>query len=202
MINLLPPEIKQGMTYGRRNRVLAKWLTATTVGIIGICLVVIGGLFYINYQTNAYAKQVERTKSSLTHQNIEETIARIGEIDASVKLALNVLSREVQFSKLLRGLGAAMPQGSALSGLSVSDVQGALDLQAIAVNYETATQVQVNLKDPKNRIFEKADIISISCANDDVRNINDYPCQVNIRVLFAQDSPYLFSTKSNRGAAE
>lgn len=202
MINLLPPEIKQDMAYGRQNRLLTKWLAVTIVGIIGIGLVILGGLFYINSQTNAYAKQVERTKASLADQNLEETIARIGEIDASVKLALSVLSREVQFSKLLRGLGAAMPPGSALSSLSIGDVQGALDLQAIAVNYETATQVQVNLEDPRNKIFEKADIISVACVSDDARNVGGYPCQVNIRALFAQDSPYLFSTKSNRGAAE
>lgn len=197
MINLLPSEIKQSMVYGRRNRMLSKWVMATIAGIVGIGIVVIAGVFYINLQTEAYAKEVERNKSSLAEQNLEETQKRIGEIDGSIKLALDVLSREVQFSKLIRGIGAAMPPGSALQNLSIGDVEGALDLQAIAVTYETASQVQINLEDPKNEIFEKADIVSISCNSESGEDASStYPCQVNIRALFAKDSPYLFSTKT------
>lgn len=200
MINLLPPDVKQAIIYGRRNRQLAKWTGATLGGIAGIGLVIAAGLVYINLQTNAYAKQVERAKASLADQQMEATVARIGEIDASVRLALNVLSREVRFSELLRGLGAAMPPGAVLQNLSIGDVQGALDLQAIAANYETATQVQVNLQDPRNKIFEKADIVSITCAAPAAGRNERYPCQVSIRALFAKDSPYLFSVRPPGGA--
>lgn len=202
MINVLPPDIQQSMVYGRRNRQLTRWVLATIVGIVGIGIVVIAGFFYINFQTNAYAKEVERNKASLIEQNLEETQARVEEIDGSVKLALDVLSREVLFSKLIRGIGAAMPPGSALQNLSIGDVEGALDLQAIAFDYETASQVQVNLADPKNEIFEKADIVSIACnseSGDDASS--DYPCQVNIRALFSKNSPYLFSSNTT-GASQ
>jgi hypothetical protein len=157
----------------------------------------------VDLQTNAHARQIEQTKASLADQRIKETADRIGEMDASIRLALSVLSREVRFSGLLRGLGAAMPPGSALQNLSIGDVQGAIDLQAVAVDYETATQVQVNLQDPRNKIFEKADIISIACAPQEAGRPNQqYPCQINIRALFASDSPYLFSARTPGGAAQ
>lgn len=202
MINLLPPEIKKSLVYARRNRKLAKWGIATAIGIAGIGLVVLIGLFYINSQINAYANEVERTRASLNDQNMEDTQKRIKEIDDSVKLALQVLSKEVLFSRLLTGIGAAMPPGSSLQNLSIGEISGALDLQAIAVDYQTASQVQVNLEDPRNQIFEKADIVSISCNQPSGEDAEEaevnlrYPCQVNIRALFAKDSPFLFSSES------
>lgn len=196
MTNLLPPDVKKSMAYARRNRTLLSWATATGVGIVGVLIVIAIGLFYINFQITAYARQVDGGRGSLAKQDLEATQARIGEIDSSVKLALQVLSKEILFSELIKGIGGVIPTGASLQNLSISDVDGALDLQVIARDYQTATQVQVNLQDPANKVFKKADIISISCAdavNED-GTINEYPCQVNIRALFASDSPFLFSS--------
>ena len=197
MINLLPPDFKQDVTFARRNRLLLNWVTATFVGIAGIAVVIAAGLFYIDYQTNAYAQQVDRTKASLAQQELEATQARIGEIDSSVQLALQVLSKEIPFSKLIEAIGSVIPEGAALQNLSIGDVEGALDLQVIAVDYQTATQVQVNIEDPENGVFQSADINNITCtsATADDGPANPYPCQVSIRALFAEDSPYLLSNE-------
>ncbi|HYH36468.1 MAG TPA: hypothetical protein VD706_03145 [Candidatus Saccharimonadales bacterium] len=44
------------------------------------------------------------------------------------------------------------------------------------------------MADPKNKIFSKADIVSITCSDDN----SDYPCTINIRALFAPNNPFLF----------
>jgi len=74
-----------------------------------------------------------------------------------------------------------------------------LDLRATAKDYQTATQVQVNLEDPSNKIFEKADIINIQCNNQpigpDVVKAQ-YPCTIQLRALFAKDSSFTFISKN------
>lgn len=202
MINLIPDATKGQMLYARRNRILIKWVSAMFVGILGIGAVVLAGYIYIRQTTNAYADEVRRTKESLASQNLEETRARVEDISNSTKLALEVLSRQILFSRLLQQIGAAMPAGAALQNLSIGKLQGGIDLQAVAADYQTATQVQINLQDPDNKIFEKADILNISCA--DVASSQDsinalYPCQVTIRALFAKDSEFLF-TNTNKGS--
>lgn len=87
-----------------------------------------------------------------------------------------------------------MPSGTALTSLSISKVQGGLDLNAKAKDYQSGTQVQVNLSDPKNKIFSKADIVSISCNNGSADA--SYPCTVTIRALFSKDNTFLFTKNS------
>jgi hypothetical protein len=85
-----------------------------------------------------------------------------------------------------------MPSSTILSNLNIVQTTGGLDITARATDYQTATQVQVNLSDPNNKIFTKADIVSIVCqpAASGIEAI--YPCVVTIRALFAKDNPFLF----------
>jgi len=193
MINLLPPDLKTSIIYARRNTMLIKWLVATLVGLAGVGAVVVAGQFYINHSVNAYKTEVQRSKEQLSAQKLEETQARVTDISNSIKLATQVLSREVLFSKLLQQIGAVMPAGSSLQSLTIGKLEGGIDLQAAAVDYQTATQVQVNLEDPRNKIFDSADIVSVSCTNsDDPAKKQDYPCQVSIRASFTKNNPFLF----------
>ncbi len=199
MINLMPPEFKRNLIYARRNLTLVKWLTAVFVAVIGVVIIVTGGYLYINQSTRAYAGEVARHKESLAKQELEQTQKRTEDISNSTKLALQVLSRQVLFSELMRQIGAVMPSGASLQSLSISKLEGGIDLQAVAVDYQTGSQVQINLADPTNKIFEKADIVNINCASATSQNeaVNKrYPCQVNIRALFSKDSSYLYTNSS------
>jgi hypothetical protein len=51
--------------------------------------------------------------------------------------------------------------------------------------------VQVNLADPTNKIFSKADIVSITCSSSNALSPL-YPCTVNVRALFVTNNPFLF----------
>ncbi len=201
MVNLLPPATKQTIIYARRNRILRRWAITLVVAICGLAILVIFGQLYVNRSVQSYTVQVEQARQELTAQKPEETQKRVEDISSSLKLVLQVLSREVLFSKLIRQVGAAMPGDTVLTGLEISTVQGGIDLSASSIDYNTATQIQVNLQDPKNQIFEQADIISITCVNaSDPATVppgttaipDEYPCQVQIRALFAKDNPFLF----------
>jgi hypothetical protein len=200
MINLLPPESRQSILYARRNRHLLHWASVLLLAIVAILVVVILGQLYISRSVASYTKQVEQSRQQLKIQKLEETQARVEDISSSVKLAVQVLSREVLFSKLIRQVGAAMPENTVLTNLQITKVQGGVDLNASSVDYNTATQIQVNLQDPANKIFEKADIVNITChtptASTNTTTTTNlrakYPCEVTIRALFSKNNPFLF----------
>ncbi len=193
MINLMPPKNKQSMLYARRNNILLNWLLLTSLAVIGAIAIIFTGRLYIAYTTDSYQKTVNENKLQLKNQKLEETKAQLQDISNSFKLVVDVLNKEVLFSKLLQDIGGAMPPGASLQNLSISQINGGIDLQAAAKNYQTGTQIQVNLQDPHNKVFDKADLISITCGNDPSV---DYPCQVSIRASFSKNSPYLFANSS------
>jgi hypothetical protein len=135
---------------------------------------------------------------SLEEQNLEETQQEVQNISNSLNLVVQVLSRQVQFSDLIRQVGSIIPEGAVLTGLTINQTNGGIDLLADATDYNTATQVQVNLEDPENQIFETADIINIRCeqASD-----NAYPCQITIRALFGENSQFLLISPTQSGAS-
>jgi Tfp pilus assembly protein PilN len=202
MINLLPPEIKINISYARRNTMLRKWAFALLIGIGVISSTIFIGNLFLRQSTHSLASQVEQGTEQLKIQKLEETQKQVEGISSSLKLVVQVLSREVLFSKLLQQIGSVMPSGAVLTNLSINKLQGGLDLQAAATDYQTATQVQVNLQDPANQIFDKADIVSIQCTSNQTTTggiADQYPCTVQVRALFAKNNPFLFINNKTGG---
>lgn len=194
MINLLPPETRENIMYARRNTKLLRWSFALLAGIGGIVAVVLVGYFFINQNTKNINRQVELAHEELKVQKLEETQKRVEDISGSLKLVTQVLSKQILFSELLRQAGSVMPSGSSLGALNINKLQGGIDLQVVAKDYQTATQVQVNLQDPNNKIFEKVDIVAISCGNASAQA--GYPCTGTYRALFAKNNPFSFLTST------
>lgn len=193
MINLLPPEIKQSYRYGQLNSGLRHWLIAAFCGLIGLGLIGAYGALAMHQAIASTDQQIASTDASLAKAHLSDTKKQTTDITNSLKLVEKVLGQEILFSKLLKQMATALPAGSNLTALNIAQVSGGsgLDVTANATNYTTATQVQVNLADPRNQIFAKADIVSINCDNTTSKN-PAYPCTVNIRAQFAQNNPFLF----------
>jgi hypothetical protein len=191
MINLLPIETKQQLLFARRNSALKNWIVATCVGLLGILLVIAAGQLFISHSTAVWQKQVTDTKQQLEKQQLQQTQNRVTEMSDSIKLASQVLSKQVLFSKLLTQVTTVLPTGTSLQSLSIKSAEGGIDLTAIAKDYQTATQVQINLADPKNKVFEKADIVSVTCQD---ASKNEYPCTITLRALFAKDNIFQYNT--------
>jgi Tfp pilus assembly protein PilN len=200
MINLMPPAHKQSVLYARRNTFLIRWVMGLVV--VSACLVVVtgGGLFYLKQDTSANQKTVDQTKADLKAQKEDETLARVSEMSSNLKLVVDVLSNEIMFSKLLQQMAQVMPPGTVLQNLSLkSTLSGGMDLEIAARSYEDGVRAQVNLADPQNAIFQKADIGEVSCVDAGAAQTAGYPCTAKMRVLFAKDSsPFL---KLNQGKA-
>lgn len=193
MINLLPPDLKESITYARRNTKLLHWCFSLVSSIALVGAVVAGGHFYIAGVTDKSNRQLAEAEAQLQVQKVDETQKRVEEISSSLKLVVQVLSKEVLFSDLLQQIGAAMPANTILTDLNINKPQGGIDLKASATDQNFASQVQVNLSDPKNKIFSKADLISITCsASATTGAAAKYPCAATLRAQFSQNNPFLF----------
>jgi len=190
MINLMSNEYKKDILYARRNRSLLRWVIALVITLIGIGIFTLAGQAYMQQSKRSYVEAIEQTRHELKVQKLEETQKRLADISGNIKLVIQVLSREILFSKLLKQLGSAVPDGVALSRLEINKLQGGLDLFAKSTSFETASQLQLNLQDPNNKLFDKADIETIQCGGGQ-KNVK-YPCDIKIRALFSKDNPFLF----------
>ncbi len=193
MINLLPNDVRQEVLYARRNRLLFRWSAGMVIAIIGIIGIIFAGQLYLSQLSKTYERQVASEQEQIKTQKLDETQAQAEEISTNLKLVVQVLSREVLFSQLLKRVGAVMPPGAALAGLNINKLQGGIDLTAVAIDYQSATQVHVNLQDPSNQIFEKVDLISAEC---DPTDKTSYPCKINLRAAFTTNNPFLFISSS------
>jgi Tfp pilus assembly protein PilN len=191
MINLLPPEIKSAYQYARHNVSLRRWVVIFVVAFIGLGVIATYGLLTLHQKTGQYNSQIAASETMFKKEQFSQTQSQIEGISNSFKLVVKVLSQEVLFSDLLQQIAALIPSDANLTGLNINATQGGIDISADATNYSAATQVQVNLADPANKIFSKADIISITCSTASALNPG-YPCTVNIRALFAANNPFLF----------
>jgi hypothetical protein len=173
MINLLPTEQRKATLYARRNTILVRWLTGILAATAGIAVITGGSLFYLKQDSSALRNDIDKTKADLVAQNEKETLERVEQMSGNLKLAVNVLSNEVLFSKLLQSIGLIMPPGTVLKSLSLTN--------------------NIASQGIENGIFDKADLQSVTCNEADTETI--YVCTVSIRALFKSDNPFLLIGK-------
>lgn len=190
MINLLPTDYRKNLLYAKRNTELRKWASMLFVASLGAILIVAGGFLYLQNEVRQQSRTLAVSQANLKAQDIDGTRNELETISSSTKLILQVLEREILFSKLLRQLGAILPANTALQQIEIDELQGGLELQAGATNIDAATQLQLNLEDPNNKIFQKADIENINCSEP--KEGSPYPCTVTLRALFNDDNPYRY----------
>jgi len=194
MINLMPPDAKSALSFAQRNLRLLHW----TIGSFGIiaamgATVILGGI-YIDNAKHSLSTSIDQTKTTIATQKLDEVQAQAESLSGGVKLIVQILSKEVRFSKLLQRIGTLMPPGATLGDVKLSNkIDGALDLTANAIDYQSATQVQVNLQDPKNNLFEKVDTTSVTCSDTPSSQVNSrYKCEIMVRALFKKDAAITF----------
>lgn len=201
MINLLPPEVKSGYVYAKRNVSLRRWVVLFVLALIGLAAIGTYGMLSLHQSNMHYQKQIASSEDLFKQEKYTETQAKIKDIAGSFKLVVQVLGQEVLFSQLIKQIGASVPANANLTGLTIAQNQTGIDIFAVSKDYKTATQVQINLADPANKIFTKADIVNIVCDDGTTATSSPssattasaaYPCKVKIRALFGKDNPFLF----------
>lgn len=182
MINLLPPKQKMAYKYASSNSTLRIWMVVIIVATIGIYAIGILGVNILKKSNEEYIHKITVSEATYKQQNLEQTQKQVQEISSNLKLAAKVLGQEMQISTILKQISASIPDKAKLSGLTINKSQGAIDITATAPDYNTATQLQVNLSDKNNKVFSKADIVNITCNN--AAKDKSLPCTVTVRAQF------------------
>lgn len=189
MINLLPTDYGASLRSSHLNAILRRWLVATLLACSGLVLILTIGWVYINQQNKNLAHNIDTVNQQLQAQDLAGTQKKAKDITNNIRIINQVLSREIRFSGLITQIGSIMPPGTVLSGLTLSKVDGGLDLSATARDYTSAAQIAVNLSDTKNKIFDKVDIVNINCSS--ISGIT-YPCSASFRTLFSKSTQSQF----------
>ncbi len=188
MLNLLPDENKKAYKYAKANVKIAEWIIVFIVTIVGLLAIVTYGLINMQSSSNTYQGHIALMNKTLNKENLKTTKLKVVSISNSLRLAVQVLSNEVLFSKLLQQIGAVMPSGAVLTALNINQISGGITLTANTTDYQSATQMQVNLSSPSNGIFSKVDIVSINCNAQGSAT----GCTVTLRALFNTNNQFLF----------
>lgn len=196
MIDLLPDDIKTARIYGRRNKLLFKWNLLSFFALLGLLTISGVGYFFINNSTIAAADVKTKTEASIEAANLSEVEAEYAIFSNNLKTVVQILSSQVLFSELLQQIGGVTPTGATLNSVSLSDSDNALDLNFTTTAASIAATIQVNLEDPTNELFEKADIIQVSCQID-AEGVEE--CNVELRALFREDAKFLFLNSVDTG---
>lgn len=176
MINLLPPELKESVRYGRLNVIMLKYaLVALSVSALVFILMMVGGTLISQSQGEIKAS-IEADRARVNE--LRTAYAEAQKIAGVVDTIDSVLDREVQFSELLQEIGSIMPSGAALTNLSISeDRSEPINLLAAAQSEETIAVLRENLADSK--LFEAADVISIASISN-----SQYTVSASITAIF------------------
>ena len=90
----------------------------------------------------------------------------------------------------MTAIGKVMPSGTILSGLTLTNINSAIDVSANALDYTSAAQIAINLSDPTNNLFAHVDIVNISCLHD--HPSSPYPCTAIYKALFSKSAANRF----------
>lgn len=155
MINLLPPEKKEAITYGRRNVLLVKYIVLIVMVGTAINGVLFVGTFLLNDNYKTTQQNIENDKKSVSELEVINEQAK--SLSGSIKTISSLLDQEVKFSSLLREIGAVLPDGVVLRDLQLSEDRTApLSLEVNAVSPEAVGKFQLNLTE--SELFKGADI--------------------------------------------
>ena len=188
MINMLPGDYVDVIRHSKNNDRLLRWLLAILAAIAGMLIILASGWLYLDHQTNLLTTDVAEGRKKLDEQNLAGVRKDADQISKDIKTINQVLGREIRFSDLIQEIGKAMPPGTILGGLTLTKADGSVDLTASAKDYTSGAQIALNLSDPKNNLFSRADIVSLNCTSSDT----SYKCGVSLKALFSKNSQNRF----------
>jgi Tfp pilus assembly protein PilN len=144
MINLLPPQIKEQITYSKRNAIIVHylWLAAFTMIVLGG---VFGGSYWYLQGRIASAEQAvaQKETSIAGFKGLESKVKTLNSRLSTIKA---IQSQQAKFSQVLTDVAKAMPAGASLNNINLSgDASKPVTIDATADSYATAVALRDTL---------------------------------------------------------
>lgn len=185
MINLLPPETKESIVYGRKNRALVGWIGAFIVVLIGVLLLTLAGTLYVKAAADSYTDKVASATARIKEQNLEASQKDAEKFSSNLDTVVLLLKDQLLFSKIIKSIGGVLPDGVVLKEINYDTKESTMSLDVIAPTEQAATQAFINISSDANKLFSKADLVQVQ--RDDGGGY-----VANIVVLINKDSQFFF----------
>lgn len=179
MINLLPEETKNDIRAARSNVYIANYTL-----IIVLAFVLIGIAFYSSYLFMEVTEENAKTviESNDTKAGVySQTKQDVDTLNSQLSGAKSILDQEIRYSQVLTKIGAALPTGTVISNLDVSNsnFQGTpVDIVIYAKSAESAAVIQSQFMN--SGVFTSVTIKSTE-SNQDIKN---YPFTITLTTVF------------------
>ncbi len=158
MINLLPPDIKQEITYSKRNAVLLHYTILAGAVMIILAGALMAARLYLNNQIDTVSLQIQEKEADIAKKKDLESSAKV--LNARIASIQKIQKDQAKFSVLLDDLAKNIPQGTAITSLTLTGNDKApVQIKVKAVDYKTATSVREGIT--KSARVSAADIESI-----------------------------------------
>lgn len=185
MINLLPPEQKQEIIYGRKNRSLVTWIIALVIVLLGIVLITVFGQFYIKSNVNSLNNKKESTVKRIDDQDLEKRQAETTAFANNLNTVTSLLEDQLLFSKIITSLGGVLPNKVTVLNIDFQASDNTLKLQLVGADEQAVTQGFINLSSAESSLFTSADLENVDCSSGD-------SCVASVTVLLNKDSEFYF----------
>jgi hypothetical protein len=158
MINLLPPAIKQEMRYSRYNAVIIRYVRLAVFVTLVLAGALLGGRYYLDQQVKqTNARIAEKQQQVEQYTKLEASAKKLSERVGSIQKLQKSQSR---FSVLLSDLAQYMPQGAAISSITLTgDDKHPVRMTVKSMDYKTALGVRDGII--KSKRISAADIENI-----------------------------------------
>ena len=195
MINLLSTHQKEEIRAARLNVQLRKYALLSVFVAIGVLAVYGVGFYFVINEKDKAQQQLNQDKAAVTRYQTVQKDAKA--YKANLAVANKVLSSGTSYSTFLTNVAHALPSGSILTDLTLSNLGGsttttalgggAIALHARTTSYGGALQVKDSLE--ASDVFEsvsitdvkKNDITAESTATD-----RRYPFTLNVSVVITK----------------
>lgn len=119
MINLLPPAEKKEIRAGYSNVLLIRY-TLLTVGALVFVILALGVTYFVLMQAQTSAESTTRNNQEKAI-DFRDTQAAATKFRDNLSSAEKLFTNDVRYSKVLIRLAQALPDGTAISSLSIDD---------------------------------------------------------------------------------
>jgi|GEM_PF-2904248 Tfp pilus assembly protein PilN len=167
MINLLSPALKEQIQYSRRNRVALHYLRLVIITLIVLSASFASSIYFINVlAASTSAGTIDKEKTIHSYDQ-KLTAAQ----DAAKRLASikQITAKQTHFYLILQELGAAMPSGVAMDGISLTaDATLPVSISVTGPTYESILTFKDNLS--KSNIIESVNLVNVGTSDTNYRS--------------------------------
>jgi Tfp pilus assembly protein PilN len=183
MINLLPDETKRQIRAARANTSLIKYVI-----FLGFSVVFLGlacGTAYLSLMNSKTSAENIIANSQSKNNSNSSVTSQYNTIVANFAIASSILNQQVSYSNIIMDLAAALPTGTVLDTISLTNdtLNAPMALKIRAKTTDAVATIKANFQ--KSSMFSNYSLQSLSSS---ASNGSGYPVEISIGITINKNA--------------